>query len=81
MADYHRADISATFTPKKKEKNKNKKTDNSWVFSVYNIYNRANPYFLFFDTEGSLSEGTLQVQAKQISLFPILPSFTWNFKF
>ena len=81
MADYHRADISATFTPKKKEKNKNKKTENSWVFSVYNIYNRANPYFLFFDTEGSLSEGTLQVQAKQISLFPILPSFTWNFKF
>ena len=79
MADYHRADISATFTPKKKAKNKN--TENSWVFSVYNIYNRANPYFLFFDTEGSLSEGTLQIQAKQISLFPILPSFTWNFKF
>ena len=81
MADYHRADISATFTPKKKAKNINKKYEGSWVFSIYNLYNRANPYFLFFDTEGSIDDGTLQIQAKQISLFPILPSFTWNFKF
>ena len=77
MSDYHRADISATYTPKQKREN----LESSWVFSIYNLYNRANPYFLFFDTEGSLTDGSLQVSAKQISLFPILPSFTWNFKF
>jgi hypothetical protein len=77
MSDYHRADISATYTPKQKREN----LESSWVFSIYNLYNRANPYFLFFDTEGSLTDGSLQVNAKQISLFPILPSFTWNFKF
>jgi hypothetical protein len=77
MSDYHRADISATYTPEQKREN----LESSWVFSIYNLYNRANPYFLFFDTEGSLTDGSLQVNAKQISLFPILPSFTWNFKF
>jgi hypothetical protein len=76
MADYHRADISFTYTSQKK-----RNYDSHWVFSVYNLYNRANPYFLYFDTEGSPVDGTLQVSAKQVSLFPILPSFTWNFKF
>ena len=77
MDPFHRADISFTYTPEKKREN----LENHWVFSVYNLYNRANPYFIFFDTEGSPVDGTLQVSAKQISLFPILPSFTWNFKF
>lgn len=77
MDPYHRADISFTYTPEQKRKN----LENHWVFSVYNLYNRANPYFIFFDTEGSPVDGTLEVSAKQISLFPILPSFTWNFKF
>ncbi|PCJ81294.1 MAG: TonB-dependent receptor [Bacteroidetes bacterium] len=84
MANYHRADISATLTPdrsKKREKRKRNLSENSWVFSIYNLYNRANPYFLFFDTGGSLADGSLEVNAKQVSLFPILPSFTWNFKF
>ena len=77
MSDYHRADISATYTPEQKREN----LESSWVFSIYNLYNRANPYFLFFDSEGSVTDGSLQINAKQISLFPILPSFTWNFKF
>ena len=78
MPAYHRVDLSATLTPRQ---NKNKRIDSHWVFSVYNVYNRANPYFIFFANEGSLSEGDLEIQAKQVSLFPILPSFTWNCKF
>ena len=74
ISPYHRADISLTYYPKE---NKN----NHWVFSVYNVYNRLNPYFIFFSTEGSAADGDLQISAKQISLFPIIPSFTWNFKF
>jgi hypothetical protein len=79
MVPYHRADISATFYPKKNDGNL--KVERRWVFSIYNVYNRANPFFLFFDNEGDLLEGTLQIQAKQVSLFPILPSVSWNFSF
>ena len=79
MIPYHRADVSATFFPKKNDTDR--KVDRRWVFSIYNIYNRANPYFLFFDNEGDLLEGTLDIQAKQVSLFPILPSVSWNFAF
>ncbi len=53
----------------------------SWTFSVFNAYNRHNPYFIYFNTTGSILKGNFQVQAKQVSLFPVLPSVTWNFKF
>ena len=77
LPSYHRLDISATYTPQKK----NKKLQSYWVFSVYNLYNRKNPYFIYFDQSGSPYNGTLKIQAKQVSLFPVLPSVTWNFKF
>ena len=78
MPAYHRADIGATHTPRPKNGRKRK---GQWVFSVYNLYNRQNPYFIYFGNEGEISEGTLDIQAYQVSLFPILPSMTWNFKF
>jgi hypothetical protein len=53
----------------------------SWTFSVFNAYNRHNPYFIYFDTSGSILNGDFKVQARQVSLFPVLPSVTWNFKF
>lgn len=58
-----------------------KKFTTSWNFSVFNVYNRANPFFIYFDNTGDLNEGTLKITAKQVSLFPILPSITWNFNF
>jgi hypothetical protein len=79
MKPYHRIDLSATYTPERKNK-KPKRLKGSWVFSVYNAYSRANPYFIYFDQTGSPYDGTLKIQAKQVSLFPILPSVTWNFK-
>lgn len=78
LAAYHRADISITWTPGAL---KNKKIKSSWNFSVYNIYNHYNPYFIYFNEEGSLADGNYVVSAKQVSLFPILPAITWNFKF
>jgi hypothetical protein len=78
MNPYHRLDIAATYTPKHKKQRKY--TDN-WVFSIYNVYSRLNPYFIYFDQEGSAAQGNLKVSAKQVSLFPILPSITWNVKF
>jgi len=74
---YHRMDLSATYTP---NKNGTRKLKSSWIFSVYNVYNRANPYFIYFDQSGSPLQGNLKVTAKQVSLFPVLPTVTWNFK-
>jgi len=90
MAPYHRADFSATWHTKQRtsksgveaEQPKRKRSfTSSWNFSVYNLYNRLNPYFIYFGTEGQLQEGVFQVKAYQVSLFPILPSITWNFEF
>lgn len=74
---YHRLDFSATYTPIPK---KPRRIKGHWVFSIYNVYSRLNPYFLYFDQTGSALDGTLKVDARQVSLFPIIPSVTWNFK-
>lgn len=88
MAPFHRADISATYYPQKSRKKDNKEAKvrkrdfkSSWTFSIYNLYNRQNPYFIYFGNDGNLNEGTLEIKAYQVSLFPILPSVTWNFSF
>ena len=64
-----------------------KRFQSSWNFSIYNIYSRKNPYFIYFDLEapenqdGSIQEGNLTPKAYEVSIFPILPSVTWNFNF
>lgn len=73
---YHRLDISATYTRKKK-----KNFESSWNFSIFNVYSRMNPYFIYFNNEIDESTGQFNIQAKQVSLFPIIPSVTYNFKF
>ncbi len=69
---YHRADISFNYKAKA-----GKKFESFWNFSVYNIYNRANPYFVYAETNLQ----TNSVKYKMVYLFPILPSVTYNFKF
>lgn len=78
MAPYHRLDLSATYTPVTKRQ---RKYSSSWVFSIYNAYSRMNPYFYYYDQEGSAANGTLTITAKQVSLFPIIPAVTWNVHF
>ncbi len=91
MSPYHRADISATYSKQKfktrinpdtgEEEKVAKRLQSSWSFAVYNLYNRANPYFIYFDNNGDFFNNSFQVVAKQVSLFPVLPSVTWNFSF
>jgi hypothetical protein len=76
MDPYHRLDLSITYTHKKTDK-----WESVWNFSVYNVYNRKNPYFIYFDYEGNIEDGNFKTIAKQVSLIPILPAITWNFKF
>lgn len=91
MAPYHRLDLSATWYDKptktvtnaetgKTEEIKKRFRQNVNI-SVYNVYNRANPYFLYIDNDGNLLSGDFKISVKQVSLFPIIPSVTWNFEF
>tara|TARA_B100000963_G_scaffold361301_1_gene396003 strand:+ start:2086 stop:4482 length:2397 start_codon:yes stop_codon:yes gene_type:complete len=77
MDPYHRMDVALTLKNKPQ-----KKFSSSWTLSVYNVYNRKNPYFIYFETEGLLG-GTenVEIKAQQVSLFPIIPSISWNFNF
>jgi hypothetical protein len=76
MPAYHRLDLSAKYQVVKK-----KQFESFWTFALYNVYGRSNPYFIYFSAKGDLDNYKLDVKAKQISLFPILPSISWNFKF
>jgi hypothetical protein len=78
LPSYHRLDLSAILTTKK---NEGRKWKTEWVFSLYNAYSRQNPYFIYYDQTGNPYDGSLKVQAKQVSLFPVIPAVTWNFKF
>ncbi len=69
---YHRMDVSFTYMQKKTVK-----WESSWNFSVYNVYNRANPYFIYFVPD--IQSQT--IKAYMVYLFPILPSVAWNFRF
>lgn len=75
MAPYHRLDLGATMVLIRK------KHYSDITISVYNVYNRMNPYFIYYNITGTTGSGDTKVEAKQASLFPILPSITWNFKF
>jgi len=75
LGSYHRLDISATY--KKPRKIFGKNYNSEWVFGVYNVYSRQNPYFVYFLVDPI----TDRPKAKQVSLLPIIPSVTYNFKF
>lgn len=76
MPAYHRLDLSLTYDVKTK-----KNWESSFNFSIYNVYNHKNPYFIYVYHTGNVKEGTYQTVAKQLSIIPILPAITWNFKF
>ncbi|MDN4164407.1 TonB-dependent receptor [Cytophagales bacterium LB-30] len=70
MRAYHRMDVSFSF---KKER---KWGEQKWVFAIYNAYNRRNPFFL---TTGYDQRGNKKFV--QYSLFPFLPSVSYQFSF
>lgn len=73
MPDYHRLDLSATLEPKP-----GKKLQSSWSFGIYNVYNRQNAFLMDFRED---PDDPSRTQAVRTSLFGIIPSVTWNFKF
>lgn len=75
--DYHRMDFTANYTP---SPGSSRRFTSSWAFSVYNLYNRKNPFFVNYDLDSDFANGKAKASAYKVSLFPIIPSITWNFK-
>lgn len=71
MKSYHRFDISAKFSKIKK------RGERAWIIGMYNAYNRQNPFFIFRDYDYLKNKPVF----KQVSLFPIIPSISYQFKF
>jgi outer membrane receptor for ferrienterochelin and colicin len=76
LPNYHRMDAGVTYTPKPDKQG----FRSSWNLSVYNAYNRWNPFFIYYDIQQSFERGTAKASAKQVTIFPVIPSITWNFK-
>lgn len=74
MPAYHRMDLAFTYTRKP---NNSRRYKSSWVFGLYNLYNRENPYFIYIDAD----EEERTIKGKKVFLFPVIPGITWNFKF
>lgn len=78
MEPSHRMDLGIVY------KLKPKWGEADLTFSVYNGYNRKNPFFIYFETVTENPDGSgriLGFKARQVSLFPLIPSITYNFKF
>ncbi|MCS6824859.1 MAG: TonB-dependent receptor [Cytophagaceae bacterium] len=83
IAAYHRLDLSATLNGKKKE---GRRWNDSWNFSLYNVYMRKNPFTVFVDDKKvkdstGTEKPTGEKEIKMIYLFKIIPSVTYNFNF
>ncbi|GGG42644.1 TonB-dependent receptor [Bizionia arctica] len=74
LPTYNRLDISATYTPKPE---KNKGWQSEWVFGIYNVYNRQNAASITFQQNSDTGAN----EAVQLSIFGIVPSISYNFKF
>ena len=74
LPTYNRLDISMNYTPKP---SKNKGWQSEWVFGIYNVYNRRNAASITFREDRATGVN----EATRLSIFGIVPSVSYNFKF
>ena len=72
--DYHRLDLSLNFIPNPDSK---KFWKSEWSFSLYNAYNKKNPWVIYYDQD----DVSGIPYAEMLYLFGVIPSITYNFKF
>jgi len=75
---YHRLDFGVNFHKKKKHGTR------TWNISVYNVYNRNNPFIIYTGTKdiiNSKGQYTSKNALKQVSIFPIIPSISYIYSF
>ena len=75
LPDYHRLDLAVTLDDRLKP---GRKFSGSWTLSIYNAYNRKNPFSIYFREKENRPGET---EAVMTYLFGILPSVTYNFTF
>jgi TonB-dependent Receptor Plug Domain/CarboxypepD_reg-like domain len=75
MKAYHRADIGFEWSKKKKH------FERKWIIGIYNLYSRNNPFFIYERDRYNPSTQTSKTEYRQISIFPIIPSVSYEFKF
>ncbi len=85
IPDYHRLDIAATLKGRKyNRKGELRKNRDFWVFSVYNLYSRRNPFSIYFTqgTDRPVPNEPIPTQAQQVSIIgSFFPSVSYNFTF
>jgi hypothetical protein len=75
LAPVHRLDLSLVMALKSKHGT----TDLS--FSLYNAYSRRNPFYIRFRQVNNENGLAVAIEPRVVSLFPVLPAITYNFKF
>lgn len=73
MPNYHRLDFAANFSKPKSW------GERVWTVGIYNVYNHMNPFVLL--PVDSYESQNNEIGLKQITLFPIIPYFSYSFKF
>jgi hypothetical protein len=73
---YHRLDFGVQF-----HKIMKKGHERIWEFSIYNLYNRKNPYFYSFSNTYNNTTQTTTRSLTRYSLLGIIPSLSYSFKF
>ena len=84
IPDYHRLDISVTLKGKEFKRNgKERKNESSTVIGIYNLYNRRNPFSIYFSQgKSNVSQGFVPGEVTRLSIIgSFVPSVTYNFKF
>ena len=84
IPDYHRLDLSVTINGKKEKKNGEvRKNDSSLIIGVYNVYNRRNPFSIYFSQgTGNVTDSFVPGEVTRLSIIgSFVPSITYNFKF
>ena len=75
LIPYHRLDLGVVYKI-------GARRNQDLTLSIYNAYNRRNAYFVFFETvKDKATDRTTGFRAQQVSLFPVIPSLTYNFRF
>ena len=81
---YHRLDVSFRLEGKKVRRGKERKNTDYWVFSLYNVYARKNPFSIYFSQRDErVPPGTpIGSRAVQLSIVgTVVPSVSYNFRF
>jgi hypothetical protein len=73
---YHRLDLSATYLLREKK---------GWTsklnLTLYNVYNRKNPFYINYKVTGSTEENFIESEAVVETLFPFIPTLSWIFNY